>query len=131
METPSPIERELLAVIDHPVEDLSTEIKDWLDLGQRTVRADLARELIALANHGGGYILFGFSEAVSGWPPSGPNPHDPKFYAQDEINNVLKAHAEPIFECYVHHLSSTAGNPHVVVRVPGGHTVPIRSRGGP
>ncbi len=131
MATPSPLERELLALVDFPVEDLSTEIKDWLDLSQRPVRGDLARELIALGNHGGGCVLFGFSETLAGWPPSGRCPHDLRFYSQDEINNILKAHAEPVFECYVHHLASTSGTPHIVVRAPGGHIVPIRSRGAP
>lgn len=131
MASPSPLQRELVRLLDYPTEDLSTEIKDWLDLGQRAIRADLARELIALANHGGGYVLFGFVDDTSGWPTSGPCPHDLAHYSQDEINNVLKAHAEPAFECYTHHLSSTAGNDHVVIQVPGGHLVPIRSRGGP
>lgn len=131
MTLPSPNERDLLPRLDYPSEDLATEIKEWLDLSDRAIRANLARELIALANHGGGYILFGFAEAADGWSASGSCPHDLQHYSQDEINNILKAHAEPIFECYVHHLQSTAGHPHVVVQVPGGHVVPIRSRGGP
>jgi predicted HTH transcriptional regulator len=129
--TSSPLERELRPLLDNPVEDLATEMKDWLDLSTKIKRADLARELIALANHGGGYVLFGFQETVTGWSPSGACPYDLKCYSADEINNILKAHAEPVFECYTHHLASTKGHPHVVVKVPGGHTMPIRSRGGP
>lgn len=131
MVSPSPLQRELVRLLDYPLEDLSTEIKDWLDLGQTPERANLARELIALANHGGGYVLFGFADSTAGWPPSGPCPHDLARYSQDAINNILKSHAEPIFECYTHHLLSAAGNDHVVIQVPGGHLVPIRSRGGP
>jgi hypothetical protein len=131
MPLPYPHERELRLLLDHPSENLATEIKDWLDLADRVCRANLARELVALANHGGGYVLFGFAEAASGWSSSGSCPYDLAGYSQDEINNVLKAHAEPIFECYSHHLASTAGSSHVVVQVPGGHVVPIRSRGAP
>lgn len=131
MASSSPLRRELVRLLDYPLEDLSTEIKDWLDLGEAVERANLARELIALANHGGGYVLFGFADALDGWPASGPCPHDLARYSQDAVNNILKLHAEPIFECYTHHLSSAAGNDHVVIQVPGGHLVPIRSRGGP
>jgi predicted HTH transcriptional regulator len=53
-------------LLDFPREDMATEIKDWLNLGDSMVRAKLAKELIALANHGGGYLLFGFSEATTG-----------------------------------------------------------------
>jgi predicted HTH transcriptional regulator len=129
--TPPPIQREIVALLDHPREDLNTEIKDWLDLAGKGARANLARELLALANHGGGYVLFGFKDTTTGWIASGTCPHKPEHYSQDEINNILKAHAEPVFECYTYHLQSSAGDEHVVIQVPGDHTVPIRARGGP
>jgi predicted HTH transcriptional regulator len=125
------LQRELLSLLDYPNEDLATEIKDWLDLGDKVERANVARELIALANNDGGQLLFGFEDTPAGWEPSGACPFDLKLYSQDEVNNVLKRHAEPAFECSVVHLSSTAGTLHVIIRVPGGHTAPIRSRGGP
>lgn len=59
-------EQSLRQLLDFPREDMATEIKDWLNLGDSMVRAKLAKELIALANHGGGYLLFGFSEATTG-----------------------------------------------------------------
>ena len=131
MAASSPLERELQALLDYPREDLATEIKEWLDLSERAKRGDLARELLALANHGGGYVLLGLDESKTGWTPSGACPFDLKYYSPDEINNILKAHAEPVFECYTYHIASSAGNAHVVIQVPGGHVVPIRSRGGP
>lgn len=126
-----PAPPELTRLLDYPFEDLSTEIKGWLDLSLPAERANVVRELIALANHGGGFLLFGFSDGHAGWPYSGVCPYDLSRYSQDAINNALKAHAEPVFECYVYHLMSSADNDHVVVRVPGGHMVPIRSRGAP
>jgi predicted HTH transcriptional regulator len=131
MSTPPPIQREIVALLDHPREDLNTEIKDWLDLADKGARANLARELLALANHGGGYVLVGFKETTTGWTASGACPHELAHYSQDEINNILKAHAEPVFECYTYHLQSGVGDDHVVIQVPGDHTVPIRARGGP
>jgi predicted HTH transcriptional regulator len=131
MSAPPPIQRELVALLDHPREDLNTELKDWLDLADKGARANLAKELLALANHGGGYVLFGFEDTTTGWVASGACAHKPEHYSQDKINNILKAHAEPVFECYTYHLQSGAGDDHVVIQVPGGHTVPIRARGGP
>lgn len=131
MASPSSLQRELVALVDYPREDLSTEIKRWLDLKDKLERANVARELIALANQGGGHLLFGFTETSSGWSADPNCPADLSCYSADELNNILKAHAEPIFECHAHHVESTAGTTHVVVRVPGGHLVPIRARGGP
>lgn len=125
------LERELRSLLDYPSESAATEIKDWLDLASRVERANVARELIALANHGGGNLLFGFTETAGGWEPSGECAHDLVRYSQDEVNNILKAHAEPIFECSTYHVNSSAGTMHVVVVVPGGHRVPIRSHGAP
>jgi hypothetical protein len=131
MSFPSADERDLRLLLDNPSEDLATEIKEWLDLSEKIPRANLARELIALANHGGGYVLFGFSETAAGWSPSGACQFDLESYSQDAINNILKAHSEPVFECYCSRVARDDGSHHVVVRVPGGHMVPIRSRGGP
>jgi predicted HTH transcriptional regulator len=126
------IQRQLVELLDYPREDVDTEIKDWLPLESKPAQADLVRELIALANHGGGYLLFGFRDQDDGWPPSGPCPYPLKHYSQDAINNAIKTYAEPPFECPVDHLESSTGDVHVVVGVPGGYRVPIRSkRAGP
>ena len=124
-------ERGLRQLLDYPREDMGTEIKDWLDLSSKPIRAKFAKELIALANHGGGYVLFGFSDESTGWKPSGPCPHDLSFYSQDAINDITKRHAEPSFECYVQHMDSSTGNQHVIIEVPGGHVTPIRSQRSP
>lgn len=122
----------LADLLDDPREDLRTEIKRWLDLDDRAVQADLARELIALANHGGGLLLFGFTEGHSGWSWTEPCPFPAELFSPDAINNICKRYAEPSFQCDVRHLRSSAGNNHVVIEVPGGHRVPIRTkRGGP
>jgi transcriptional regulator with XRE-family HTH domain len=129
---PSELQQQLVELVDHAREDLAIEVKDWLDLSHRAVQANLARELLALANHGGGYLLFGFEDKDDGWAPSGPCPFDRKHYSQDDINGICERYAEPNFHCQVHALPSTAGNEHVVIRIPGGPGVPIRSRrGGP
>ena len=53
---------DLLPLISEPHEDLAVEYKTWLDLGQEKDKATLAKACIALANHGGGFIVLGFDE---------------------------------------------------------------------
>jgi hypothetical protein len=124
--------RFLIDLLDSPREDMAVEIKAWLDLDDKVVSADFARELLALANHGGGTVVFGFDDKPSGWSASGPCPYPDSAYSQDALNNLCKRHADPPFHCAVRRLMSSLGNEHVVVEVPGGHRVPIRAkRGGP
>ena len=52
--------------IVNPAEDLDAEYKSWLDLRMESDRANLARAVIALANHGGGVIVLGFEELSTG-----------------------------------------------------------------
>jgi transcriptional regulator with XRE-family HTH domain len=125
-------QRQLNELVEQPREELAVEIKAWLDLSANEVRAELARELIALANHGGGFIVFGFEDGADGWHPEGPCPVAPTLYSQDNLNGICEHYAEPHFHCAVHRVKSSAGVEHVVVAVPGDHRVPIRSkRGGP
>jgi predicted HTH transcriptional regulator len=51
-----------LVLVDTPNETLEVEYKSWLDLDDNETRADLARHIAAIANHGGGYIVFGFDD---------------------------------------------------------------------
>lgn len=51
-------ESELQGIVDDPNETLATEYKSWLDLlDNPEARADTARHIAALANHGGGTIM--------------------------------------------------------------------------
>lgn len=53
---------ELEALLSEPREDLSVEYKAWLDLSTSEGKATIAKAAIALANHGGGFIVLGFTE---------------------------------------------------------------------
>ena len=50
---------DLLSLLKSPVESLAVEYKSWIDIGETPGRATLAKAAIALANHGGGTIVFG------------------------------------------------------------------------
>src|SRR5437016_12044495 len=56
----------LLELLRNPAEDLSIEIKEWLDLRDNVHKAKLAQAIIALANHGGGALLLGYAQQADG-----------------------------------------------------------------
>ena len=53
-------------LLAEPREALDVEVKEWLDLTNNDHRALVAKEIIALANHGGGYLMIGFEELTDG-----------------------------------------------------------------
>jgi hypothetical protein len=109
-------------LILEPSETLEVEYKAWLDLTTRGHKAKLAKELIALANHGGGHVVLGFSDPGMS-PLAKPNGY-PALTA-DDINGIVAAYADPPFHCRI---AEVLG--HVVISVPAGATVPIRSKRG-
>jgi|Wag4MinimDraft_8_1082659.scaffolds.fasta_scaffold00439_2 hypothetical protein len=120
-------ERNLESLIKQPRETLDVEIKDWLNLNKKEHQADLVKAILALANHGGGYIIIGFKEIEEGYKKTEPKKEIKSLYNQDRINGVVERYADPQIhvECY-------QIKEHPVIVVPGGHKVPIRCvRDGP
>lgn len=127
------VERRLQDLLVYPREDLDTELKGWLDLSSPEGKANLAQAILALANHGGGYILVGFTETEGSWVPAEPRPDDLNGYTQDLVNGIVVRYAEPPFHCDVHHISNPESQDQFpIVMVPGSHRIPIRAkRNGP
>lgn len=123
------IERRLGDLIRAPREDLDKEIKSWLDLNDNGDKARLAKAILALANHGGGYVIIGFAEQGGTWTPADPRPEDLAGFSQDAVNGIVSRFAEPVFHCEMHHVPHPeTGEIYPVIFVPGGHSVPIRSK---
>ncbi|HUW12319.1 MAG TPA: ATP-binding protein [Anaerolineae bacterium] len=121
--------RRLQDLLGHPRESLDTEFKSWLDLSQKEDAANLAKAILALANHGGGYVVLGFAEASGEWVPADGRPSDLRGYDQDKVNGVVHHYADPPFQCEVHHVPHPAsGGSFPVIVVPGGHPVPVRTK---
>jgi Putative DNA-binding domain len=118
---------ELQDLVDSPNETLQAEYKEWLDLADNEVRADLARHMAALANHGGGAIVFGITDLMQ---PAGANPFPALSVDHDLIAGIVKRYLEPPFQCEVHFIRSAIGNDHPVVIVPPHGAVPICAKAG-
>jgi hypothetical protein len=117
---------DLAALLESPSESLDVELKGWLDLQQdKEHRGQLAKAIIALANHGGGHILVGF--AKNGLPDTN-RPTILAGYLQDDINGLVKKYCEPPFHVEVRFVRRNHdGLEYPIVTVPGGHGLPIRS----
>ena len=119
---------ELQPFITEPREDLDAEYKDWLDLTDNKYRATLAKAAIAMANHGGGRIVIGFSEQGQALV-SGPCPEEIPEITQDSVNAAIRRYAEPRFHCEMYNvLHPDTGVSHPVVIVPSTLTVPVMSK---
>ena len=111
----------------NPTEDLDAEYKGWLDLREDRDRANLAKAVIALANHGGGVIVLGFEESSAGLVAR-PKPAGIPDVTQDDINAAVARYATPQFQCRLHLVEHPdASSFHPVIRVPGGD-VPVLSK---
>lgn len=125
--------RRLIDLVDNPRETLDVELKDWLDLrGNQDHKALIAKGLLALANHGGGFLLIGFEDGPDPKRSERGEPNTLDSYSQDIINGIVQSYADPPFHCAVEHVVHSSGKSHPVVIVPGMHRVPIRAkRSGP
>lgn len=122
--------RELQPLISEPKEELSVEYKDWLDLTTNEHRAILAKAAIALANHGGGFIVLGFAEQG---PELQSRAHPPNLPAitQDSVNDAIRRYATPEFHCRMDKAKHPNTNEeHPIVVVPSDLTVPVMSTRG-
>ena len=121
-------QRDLEPLVLAPREDLATEYKSWIDLTSEHGKATLAKAAIALANHGGGFVVIGFEERnqnlVSLICPAGLPP-----ITQDLVNSVIRRYAEPEFHCQVLNVAHpSTSQTHTVIVVPSTLTVPVISR---
>ena len=117
---------DLRPLITEPREDLAYEYKDWLDLTSKEHKATLAKAAIALANHGGGFIVIGFAEQEQTLE-SRPRPEGIPEITQDSVNESVHLYAEPKFQCAMHLVSHPDTDvQHPVVIIPS-TTVPVMS----
>jgi hypothetical protein len=116
-------------LLTNPGESLDVELKNWLDPTNAIDRPKIAKEIMALANYGGGYLVFGIDD--KSLMPDVNRPQDMSIYSVDNVNAIVRRYADPSFHCELTwgtQLSSGLRFP--IVRVPGGHQVPVRCKKG-
>lgn len=114
----------------NPTETLDFEVKKWLDLeNDAEARGTVAKALIALENHGGGFLLIGFKETDDKrLIPDPARPASLEQYGPDAINAILKKCAEPLFHADVtFQTHSESGEEFPLIQVRGASKSPVRS----
>ncbi|HUB15818.1 MAG TPA: ATP-binding protein [Acetobacteraceae bacterium] len=127
---PTPEERVFVAaapcdvqdLVEAPCRALETEYKSWRNLDHAEDRAELARDIAALANHGGGFIVFGFEERSLA-----PDDTDPfrTNCTTERIGTIVRTYLDPPVRCEVVPVLSSEGVVHPVVRVAGHGATPV------
>ncbi len=118
---------ELQDLVEVPNESLSVEYKSRLDLTDDRDRAQLARHIAALANYGGGCIVFGFNDDLS--------VADSATVGLGEVNRdivagIVRRYLDPAFQCDVRNLSHPGGTSHSIIIVPPHGATPICAKAG-
>lgn len=120
--------QELQPLISEPKEELDVEYKDWLDLATKEGKAKLAKAAIALANHGGGFVVLGFAEQGPELQ-SQARPQSIPVITQDSVNDAIRRYATPEFHCRMDKAKHPSTNEeHPIIVVPSDLTVPVMSK---
>ena len=116
--TPSDVQ----ALVDTPCRTLDVEYKSWRNLSNTEDRAELARDIAALANHGGGHIVFGFDQDTLR-----PEDTDPFVTGctPEQVNAIVRLYLDPPVACEVATLRGAGGSLHPAIRVAGHGAVPV------
>ncbi|RJP65761.1 MAG: hypothetical protein C4535_14555 [Comamonadaceae bacterium] len=123
------VNEDLQELVRSPREDMNIELKRWMDLSDKNVQAKLAKELIALHNYGGGYLVLGFKDEHPAVPDVDNRPKDLSAFSTDAFNNIIKKFAEPSFHCMSHVVKHPeTGEEYPVIVAPGGSKVPVRCK---
>ena len=113
---------DLQSLVDTPCRTLDVEYKSWRNLANNEDRAELARDIAALANHGGGHIVFGFHQDTLVAEDTDP------FLTrctQEQVSTIVRTYLDPPVPCEVTILRSAEGNLHPAIRVSGHGSVPV------
>ena len=109
-------------LLNSPCRALEVEYKSWRNLDHPEDRAELARDIAALANHGGGFIVFGFHEQALT-----PDDSDPfrTNCTSERVAAIVQTYLDPAVPCAVVTGISTTGTLHPVIRVASHGTTPV------
>jgi len=116
-------------LIDNLQESLDVEVKNWLNgVQSNDEQARLAKEVIALANHGGGYIFIGFEDEndLGFHAEIPPKSGELEAFSQDKIASIVQKYTSPSCQCSIGLFKREEGKiSHPVIVVPGNHRTPV------
>lgn len=117
-----------LDILANPTETPRIECKSWLDLNDNRHKATLAKVAIAMANSGGGTIVFGITEDNASGKKlvCQPKPSYVARYTSDAIVSAINRYAEPDLDPRLAFESHPdTGDEYAFVEISGGLTQPV------
>ena len=114
----------------NPTESLDFEVKGWLNPKDNIEdRGSIIKAIIALENHGGGFLLIGYKENnIKQLIPDENRPLNLEDFSTDAINGYLRNYAEPVFHVDVSvQKHPVSGETFPLIRVHGMSNVPVRT----
>jgi hypothetical protein len=118
---------DLTDLVDNPSETLAVEYKSEFDLSNPRSKANFARHVAALANYGGGYLVFGFNNDLTSAAKTEFSALD-----RDTIAGIVRSYLDPPLQCDVRVVTARSGARHTIVVVPSHGSVPVcAQRDGP
>ncbi len=93
-----------------------------MPLSENIERAKIARHVCALANSGGGWLIFGFENNGAA---AEPYPDNLSAYDQDAINGIVARYLDPEPHCETHYVTANSGKIYPIIRIPSHGSVPI------
>jgi hypothetical protein len=126
-----PTPKELEQLLSNPNESLTIEHKSWLSLADNNDKARVAKAAIALANEGGGIIVFGLREVGNAGFQSLARPDNIGRYHQDDLNAAINRFSEPELHSELMFASHpTTKVEHAFAVISGATMVPVMSKRG-
>lgn len=114
-------------LVDRPSESLSVELKRWIDPDTQVGTAKLVRAVLALRNHGGGYMVVGFDNNTLA-PDRGNVPQDARAkFHHDKIQGLVSRFASEPFEVALE-FPERDGQLYPVIGVPSGVKTPVAAK---
>lgn len=114
-------------LVDRPSESLSVEIKRWIEPNVTEGTAKIVRAVLALRNHGGGYLVIGFdNDTLKPDRENVPDDVKAKFH-HDKIQALVSRFASEPFEIAIE-FPERDGQIYPVIAVPPGVKTPVAAR---
>jgi hypothetical protein len=89
---------------------------DW-DASDKKARCELVKDILAMANTFGGYIVIGVSEVSAGWSFAGMSEEQVETFDSTKINGFVQNYSDPPINCVVYKLQHETKN-YVILEVP-------------
>lgn len=119
--------RDLQVLLDNPQESMEVEYKNWLGgLAENQEKAVLAKEIIALSNHGGGFVVIGFNDDNSVLTECEPEVGELDAFSVDSVVSVIHRYVTPAIQVEVQNVSrADSAIEHPVIVVPAAERMPL------